>query len=81
MTGTLVFAGITYMLLLLIIAALLRHLNCERVERKEMMVRYQEMALQVRQINLKEESAAAQAMAAQQLGYEFSSSVGEVEGE
>tara|TARA_R100000808_G_scaffold7223_2_gene21345 strand:- start:4762 stop:5001 length:240 start_codon:yes stop_codon:yes gene_type:complete len=47
-----VFNYFIVIMFILIIAALLRHLNLERRERKEMMEKYQNLALRVRQTQL-----------------------------
>ena len=65
---------------LLIIAALLRHLNLERKERRDMMERYQSIALRVRQTQLVMETPEEY----MERGIKFpepSSSVADVEGQ
>jgi cbb3-type cytochrome oxidase subunit 3 len=51
-----IYSFFTVIMFILIIAALLRHLNLERKERREMMERYQNLALRVRQTQLEMET-------------------------
>ena len=51
-----VYSFFTVIMFILIIAALLRHLNLERKERREMKERYQNLALRVRQTQLNMET-------------------------